>query len=59
MSMKIYHSNGTIELELKDIYTKEQLIEALDTGLPLAITLSNGNEFILQPINVIGIEIGE
>lgn len=59
MSIKIYHSNGVIDLELKDIYTKEQLVEALDSGMPLAITLSNGNEFIIQPINVIGIEIGE
>ena len=57
MKIKIYHSSGTIEVTLKDIYTKEQLIEALDTGMTIALTEEDDTDFILQPINVIAIRI--
>lgn len=57
MKLKIYYSDTTLDITIKDIYTEEQIIEALQTDTVLTVTKEDGNAIIINLINVVAIEI--
>ena len=56
MKMKIYYSNGILDIEIKDMYTKEIINEALENSAILSLTQKNNNDITLMLNNIIAIE---
>lgn len=57
MKIRIYTNDTYLDVDTKDIYTQDMLIEGLESGNTIAITKADDNIFILNSINIIAIEI--
>lgn len=57
MKIKIYSTNTSIEITVKDIYTAQDIIEVIDSGTTLALTLEDNSTMLINMMNVVAIQI--
>lgn len=57
MKIRVYTIENYLDLELKATVNKEVLFQQLDAGNTIMAELLNGNDIILNTLNIVGIEI--
>ena len=57
MKLKIYFNDNTLDIDIKDNYTEQMIIEALENSNILALTKTDDKAIIINAMNVIAIEI--
>lgn len=57
MKLKIYFNDNILDIDIKDNYTEEMIIEALENSNILALTKTDNKAIIINAMNVIAIEI--
>ena len=57
MKLKIYFNDNTLDIDIKDNYTEQIIIEALENSNILALTKTDDKAIIINAMNVIAIEI--
>lgn len=57
MKVRLYTTQNYLDLELKANIDKKILFEQLDAGNTMLAELTNGNDIIINTINIVAIEI--
>lgn len=57
MKIRVYTTENYLDLELKATVSKDVLLQQIDAGNTIMAELINGNDIILNTLNIIGIEI--
>lgn len=57
MKIRIYTTDNFMDIQVKETYTQEQLLGALEEGSAVALDKEDNNIFILNMLNVVAIEI--
>lgn len=57
LKIRVYTTENYLDLELKATVNKEVLFQQLDAGNTIMAELLNGNDIILNTLNIVGIEI--
>lgn len=57
MKVRLYTTQNYLDLELKANIDKKILFEQLDAGNTMLVELTNGNDIIINTINIVAIEI--
>ncbi len=57
MKLRIYTNDSILDIDIKDIYTQQDISDALAEGNTLALTKEDENMIILNTINCVAIEI--
>lgn len=57
LKIRVYTTENYLDLELKLTVSKDVLLQQIDAGNTIMAELINGNDIILNTLNIIGIEI--